>query len=251
MATGSAPIEANQPDRADPDPLLHSLGPRHELDGFVMNIELTLISIIQGVALSFLADAAKPIFTEGRWSGLPYLVSGVTLILVVWFRSVLHSFTIIRWPLELGHNVLYVVSTLFEALLLSQLTNPRAWYPLGVLTGLIYWFMYWYELRLYRVRREDSPHPRAAALLEVLEREHRLNLFVLAPAIVGGWAVTALMVRTWPVAFLDGGLHVLLGWVQAAVMIGYLAYAGRFYRGIAGEVLAARAPERNENERAI
>ncbi len=57
------------------------------------------------------------------------------------------------------------------------------------------------------------------------------------------------MVQTWPATFLDGGLHVLSGCVQAAGMIGYLTYAGRFDCGIAGEVPTARAPERNEREK--
>lgn len=240
MEEGSAPPETRA--SAATDSSRNHLGPRHELDGFVMNIELTLISIIQGVALSFLTDAAKPIVTEGRWSAVPYLVCGVTLILIVWFRSVLHAFTIIRWPLDLGHNVFYMVSTVFEALLFSQLANPRGWYPLGVVAGLTYWIMYAYEMKLYRARRADGPHPRAARLLDVLEREHKLNLRVLAPAIVGGWTLTALLVRGWPATFIEGGWHVLFGWTQAAGMVAYLAYVGRFYREIADDVLAARAP---------
>ena len=42
-----------------------------QLDGLVVNIELTLISIIQGVALSFLADHAREVLVGFQLSFWP------------------------------------------------------------------------------------------------------------------------------------------------------------------------------------
>lgn len=56
----------------------------------VANVELTLMSIVQGVALYFLTDSARASIAELRLSSLPYVVSGAALILVGRFY---HSIT--------------------------------------------------------------------------------------------------------------------------------------------------------------
>lgn len=217
-----------------------SLRPRHELDSAVANLELTIISIVQGVALYFLADSARPLFVELRFSALPYLASGLLIIFTVWTRSAIHSFTVIRWPLELGHNFCYIGVTLVEAALFSQCGSPRNWYPLSVLLGAVFWFMFVYERRMYRVRMGDSAGPVGAELLRILERDHRLSMVVLVPISLALWIASAALVWKYPGVFLDGGWHVALGAAQALGLLGYLAFVWRFYRGIADSILAAR-----------
>ncbi|MEY2440200.1 MAG: hypothetical protein QOI34_1585, partial [Verrucomicrobiota bacterium] len=93
----------------------------------IVEIELTLISIIQGVALTFLIESARDVVsTEGKvfW---PYVTAGLLLICVFWSRSVLHIITVIRWPLEFGHNFLYLACALIEAVLFTRLRNPVGW----------------------------------------------------------------------------------------------------------------------------
>ena len=53
-----------------------------QLDGLVVNIELTLISIIQGVALSFLADNSREILVGLQLAFWPYAVTGLLVILL-------------------------------------------------------------------------------------------------------------------------------------------------------------------------
>ena len=79
---------------------------RNELDAMVVNVELTLSSIVQGVALSFLADSARTVLTAGMASAWPYVITGLLIILLFWSRSLIHTLTLIRWPLEFGHNCL-------------------------------------------------------------------------------------------------------------------------------------------------
>ncbi len=77
---------------------------RRELDSVVVNIELTLVSIIQGVALFFLTDNARALMSMRHWDALLYVAAGLCVIFVFWSRSVIHTLTLIRWPLEFGHN---------------------------------------------------------------------------------------------------------------------------------------------------
>lgn len=234
----------------DPKPVGERLAlrPRHELDAMVANIELTLISIVQGVALYFLTDSARPIFVQGHVAAIPNLLSGVLIILLVWTRTVLHAFTVIRWPLELGHNFCYVLLTLFEALLFTQLDAPAHWYALSALFALVVLLMTAYELRMYAVRRGDSAGPAGVVLLDILERDHLVSLRVISPALLLAWGGAALAVWRFPGVFLEGGWHVALGVAQALGLLAYLGFVWRFFRGLAGHILAARR-EWDEEER--
>lgn len=62
-----------------------------ELDSLVVTVELTLISIIQGVAPAVLAGSSlQPVLTL-RWETWPYVVNGMLIILLFWSRAVIHT----------------------------------------------------------------------------------------------------------------------------------------------------------------
>lgn len=215
--------------------------PAHELDGVVANIELTVISIVQGMALSFLIEGARALFIDGHLSAIPYIVSGLLIACSMWARAVLHAFTVIRWPLELGHNFIYFVSAMLEAALFSQAGHPERWYPLGLVLVAVFWAMFFYERRMYRIRRADSAGPEGSALLDLLEREHESNITRLMPALlVVGIAFTAL-IRYAPETFLGRGWHVALATLQALGLFGYLRHVITFYASVTDRIVAARA----------
>ena len=99
---------------------------RSELDAMIADIELTLVSIIQGVALTVLIEASREPIAKLDWKMWPYVLSGLIIILVFWSRVVLHILTVIRWPLEFGHNFLYIACALVEAFSLHNLAILRA-----------------------------------------------------------------------------------------------------------------------------
>src|SRR5690348_16048394 len=106
---------------------------RRELDANIVHIELTLASIIQGVALYFLTDNARIPLSLNNWPSLLYLSAGLCIICIFWSRSIIHTLTLIKWPLEFGHNFLYIACALGEALLFTRLERPLAWFRLSKL----------------------------------------------------------------------------------------------------------------------
>ena len=99
---------------------------RRELDSVVINIELTLVSIIQGVALFFLTDKTRALLSVQHVGALIYAGAGLCVIFVFWSRFFIHTLTLIRWPLEFGHNFFYIACALGEAILFSRLDSPPA-----------------------------------------------------------------------------------------------------------------------------
>lgn len=231
MSTSSPPTD---PERPPPRQA-------NELDGVVANIELTVISIVQGMALSFLVEGGRALFVEGRLSAVPYIVSGLLVAFSMWGRAVLHAFTVIRWPLELGHNFIYFVAALCEAALFSQAGHPARWYPIGLVMVLLFWAMFVYERRMYALRRGDNAGPEGAALLDVLEAEHERNIRRLMPALLVVWAGFTALVTALPEVFLARGWHVALAALQTAGLFGYLRHVIRFYASVTRRIAAARA----------
>ncbi len=206
-----------------------------------MGFELTVISIVQGMALSFLVEGARSVFVEGRLAPTPYVLAGFLLACSLWARAVLHAFTVIRWPLDLGHNFLYFVAALLEAALFSQAGRPERWYPIGTVMLLAFWGTFVRERRIYQARRRDLAGPVGAALVDALEQEHELNIRLWMPALVVVWGAMTALLFAKPDVFLTGGWHVAFGALQALGLGGYLAYMVRFYRRVIDRVVEARS----------
>jgi hypothetical protein len=221
---------------------------RSELDGMVVEIELTLISIIQGVALTFLIERAREVASLHQAVFWPYVVAGLLVIFVFWSRSVLHIITVIRWPLEFGHNFLYITCALIEAVMFTNLTNPAVWFGLGALFGAIGWILFTYDLKLIRAREIDSAGPASDQLIRIVKRDQLMNITVLVPGILVCNALCFFFIRQWPGLFLTRHFHALLAAAQVVGFFGYLWYVIQHFRAVAPLVARARAEWRSTSE---
>jgi hypothetical protein len=225
---------------------------RSELDSMIVEIELTLVSIIQGVALTVLIENAHSIVSEWRLFFWPYLIAGLLVIFVFWSRAVLHIITVIRWPLEFGHNFLYIACALVEAILFAQLGKPAAWFGFGAAFIAIGWTLFVYDLRLIQARMRDSAGPVSNRLSARVLRDQWLNIALLLPAIFLLNLVFALVIRKWPEFFVARHGHIWLITAQLIAFVVYLIYVVRFYVDLAPLISEARAEWRgasSENDR--
>ena len=213
---------------------------RSELDSMVVEIELTLVSIIQGVALTVLIENAHAVIAERQLFFWLYVVAGLFVIFVFWSRAVLHIITVIRWPLEFGHNFLYIACALVEAILFAQLGKPVSWFGFGAAFIAIGWTLFVYDLRLIYARIRDSAGEASNRLSARVLRDQWLNIAVLLPAVFLLNFSSAVLIRTWPEVFLMRNAHVWLIAVQVLGFAGYLIYVVRFYVSLAPLIVEAR-----------
>jgi hypothetical protein len=223
-----------------------TLATQAELDDLVITIELTLISIIQAVALTFLADRARDVLVNLQLAFWPYIVTGLLIILLFWSRSLIHTLTVIRWPLELGHNFMYIACTLVEAVNFTQLTNPLHWYALNALFGIMIWALFALDLRMIRRRIIDSAGPIGSKLYAIVEQEQFLNIRLFMPATVVFNLLAMIALWLWPVFLVEQSGHVIIGLVQLAVALGYLLYVMRFFTRIVPLIVTTRQEWRDE-----
>ena len=213
---------------------------RSELDSMVVEIELTLVSIIQGVALTVLIENAHAVIAEGQLVFWLYVVAGLFIIFVFWSRAVLHILTVIRWPLEFGHNFLYIACALVEAILFAQIGKPASWFGFGGAFIAIGWTLFVYDLRLIYARMRDSAGEASNRLSARVLRDQWLNIGLLLPAIFLLNLVSAILIRAWPDLFLARNAHLWLIAAQVVGFAGYLVYVVRFYVILAPLIAQAR-----------
>jgi len=223
---------------------------RRELDSVVINIELTLVSIIQGVALFFLTDNARAILPKEHVSAFLYVAAGLCVIFIFWSRSVIHTLTLIRWPLEFGHNFFYIACALGEAILFTRLNDPLAWFQLSAAYAGIVWLLFIYDMRLIHARIVESSDDSEHALYARARSDQLLNIRLLAPALIVLNLVTAFAIWRWPDLFIARARHVWLIGAQLVSFIGYLFYTTRYFSAIAPLLLRNRAdrPSRVSNQ---
>jgi hypothetical protein len=214
---------------------------RSELDSMIVEIELTLVSIIQGVALTILIENAREVVAQSEFVFWPYILAGLFIIFVFWSRAVLHIITVIRWPLEFGHNFLYIACALVEALTFAQLARPLNWFMFGAAFILVGWALFVYDLRLIRARVRDSAGPASDHLCELVRRDQWLNIATLLPGVLLLNIACAWAIHARPQFFIEQKAHLWLVATQLAGFCGYLLYVVRFYLKLAPFIVEARA----------
>ena len=206
----------------------------------VINIELTLTSIIQGVALYFLAENAHHTLSIQQIASWPYVVSGLLIIFVFWSRSILHTLTLIRWPLEFVHNFFYIAFALGEALLFTRIGNPRAWFALSTLFAAGVWALFVFDLRMITARLSHRSDEAVLRLCEAVRRDQWLNISWLVPGLFLLNAACFICIKMRPDIFIEGKAHVYLIVAQAVVLLIYLAYVVRLFGRLAPLIRATR-----------
>lgn len=215
-------------------------GGRRDLDSVVVNIELTLVSIIQGVALYFLTDNARSLLSVQHASTFPYIAAGLCVIFIFWSRSVIHALTLIRWPLEFGHNFFYFACALGEAVLFSRFDRPLTWFQISAAYAGVVWLLFIYDMRLIHARSAESRDDSERALYARARSDQLLNIRVLVPLLFFLNLVCAFAIWIWPNLFIARACHIWLISAQLVSFIGYLIYTGRYFAAIAPLLLRSR-----------
>jgi len=204
--------------------------PHKELDSLTLSSELTLISIIQGVALYFLVENARSPLVELQFRIWPYIFTSLVMLILFFSRTMIHALTVIRWPVEFGHNFLYIAATLLEAVAFTQIGKPASWFFCNAGLSLMVWLLFLCDLKL--VRGSSNATPAGLELEERVHREQMQNIRMLMPMTLAFNALAGLAILHWPDIFVGKGGDIYLVLSQLIAASIYLAHSLRFYRNI-------------------
>jgi hypothetical protein len=172
---------------------------RGQLDQLVLDVELVLISVVQGVALSTHAIEGGPRVAAPDLLTLVFLATGLLFVLSFWSVAIIHAISFVAWPMDLGHYLFYFTLALLECLTFAQMDHPVAWFGWSLTCFVATSLLYVYDYRLILARRsvfEETPELKA--LHAHMLRQQRLEMTRLMPAGLGFNLLAVLVVRNNP-----------------------------------------------------
>ena len=182
--------------------------PNAELESLATSVELTLASVLQGIALAILVPKIVELITNGELAKLPYIPASLLLIFMVWVMFIGQAISFITWPFDPLHNLLYFLIVSSEAVLLFFLDKPGPWFLALVGLGLLLGFSCWYNQGLLRRNASRYVSADARTLYAHIMDEQRVGLqFMVGYCLVGLAGFAALQLRP------DLGMAQELGWV--------------------------------------
>jgi len=154
---------------------------------------------------------------------------------------VVHTVTLLRWPLQFTHNFLYIACTLFEAISFTELGDPVRWYAFQSAFAFIVWILFLADLALIQQRIREARGTEAAPLYDLILRDQFLNIRWLVPAFLCFFLAGVILTSTWPDFFLRERGHIVIAAFQFIALAGYLVYLLRLFAGIAPLIPIAQA----------
>jgi hypothetical protein len=205
---------------------------RAQLNALVVNVELTLVSIIQGVALYFLADSTRQLILTQSLEHYLYALNGLLIIFLFWSRAVIHTFTVIRWPLEFSHNFLYITCALFEALAFAHLGQPVLWNTLQAIFAVLVWLLFAIDLRLVKARQREFAGSVFEPLFAAVRKDQMLNIAGLIPVFIGFHLLVGGLLWHRQATGASLAIHQYCAGLQTLALSGYLIYLVRYFSRI-------------------
>lgn len=193
---------------------------KDRLDQMTLDIEFLLISVVQAVALGFLASEAGSLVQDLKYEYWIYVVSAFLFILVFWSGAIIHSISFVKWPLDLYHNFLYFLAGLVEVMAFSQMDHPLRWFIFVLGFFIVSGAVYIVDFNLIRRHQSDfEESTKKKILYRHIVTRHIFELKYLVPGGIVFSLVAIFLIYMFPQTFIINKLHVLLGILQ--VMFGF------------------------------
>ncbi len=191
------------------------------LSALVITVEFTLISVMVGVILSVLVTAAAPILRDLQYEYWLYLVSGLVLVLFLWTEVVTHSLAFIGWPMEFGHNLLYILFAAALAIQMNFLADPVGWFALSTVSSGMATITVLYDRHVI-ARRQVGAHGAAAEMFQLAMTRQR-GLIRTAPITLFNALLTVALVLVFNDFFMGRHFHLILIVAQIIAILILLA----------------------------
>ncbi len=144
------------------------------LSALVIAIEFTLISVIVGVILFPLMDNATELLRDLHVEYWLYILGGLMFILLLWTQVISHSLSFVGWPIDIGHNLLYIVFALVLGIQMHFLSDPRGWFALSFASTLVAGLVVYYDAKVIHERMAGAAGASLDLFSAALERQRRL-----------------------------------------------------------------------------
>ena len=189
----------------------------HKLGDMVTIIEFTLISVIAGLMLFPLIEYATPLIRELRFEFWVYMLTQLAIVMFFWTAMIAHALTFIGWPIDIVHNLIYLLVFPVVGIEMHFMSEPRTFYSMLVVISLVGVILLTYDLTLIRLRRTRARGAEAELFAAVYKRQVGL-VYVILGALVNTILMAGL-VSIFPDLFVKRHGHVVLGVLLLAYIL--------------------------------
>ncbi len=190
---------------------------QRNLSALVITIEFTLISVMIAVILTPLTERAAHLLANLEFEYWLYIVSGLIFVLYIWTEVVSHSLSFVGWPIEFGHNLLYIVFAMVLAVQMNFLADPRGWFAMTCLNTFVAAVIVLYDRRVIEKKQVDA-QPREARLYAVALERQRGLVRILPLTLLNAIIPLALLVAL-PSIFVEQPGHLILVAIQILALL--------------------------------
>ncbi len=198
---------------------------KQKMNDLVVTIELTLMSVIQGVALFFLADNVRASILSFDYQHWIYIPVAFMFLIIFWAQVLVHIMSFISWPIELIHNFLYFLVVITEVIMFSNIGNPLNWFGANILFFIVVGILYAVDFSLMKKKGNDfqDSQERKQFYADIMH-DQRLGMYTFVPTGIIFAALSLFAIKMYPMTFIDGNWHIALGAVQAIVGLCAVSY---------------------------
>ncbi len=111
-----------------------------------------------------------------------------------------------------------------EVLMFVSITNPVNWFATNALFFFVAGILYYVDRWLLLQKKSEFDAAEHKAFYEMLLKDQNFSLFAIVPVGLIFSLVAWYLTLYYPAMFLDGGRHLILASVQAAIFLGTLFY---------------------------
>jgi hypothetical protein len=181
----------------------------YKLSDMVTTIEFTMVSVVAGLMLIPLIDYATPLVHDLRVEYWVYILTQLAIIMFFWTAMIAHALTFIGWPIDVVHNLLYLIFFPVVGIANHFMGDPRAFYPMLNVIAFLGVLLTSYDLSMIRRKRKGA----RGAAAELYQAAHSRQVTVVLLTL-SGLFLTLLMsglVAAFPIFFVEKHMHLVLG----------------------------------------
>lgn len=199
-----------------------------KLDELAVNIEIVLISLIQGVALVVLGEQSFRALDEPDWYRyIAFVLSGLVILLLFWGQSVMHALSFIRWPIRLEHMLLYFAAGFLQILAYAHITDLDGWFFYWTLFSVAAVALYFVDLSIVRDSFKNFAKLKGGEkFIDMIEDRHLYEMRYILPAAIGLNLILLGLVWLFPKVFQNWMVYETTGALQLAFSL-YALYEVR------------------------
>lgn len=181
----------------------------HKLRDMVTTIEFTMISVIAGLMLFPWMESAAPLIRNLQFEYWVYATGMLVTVMFYWVALIDHALTFVGWPIDIIHNLFYLLVFPAVGVLIHFMADPVAFYPMFVVADLCALLLTSYDLLVIRTRLRAAKGAEAELFAAAYSRQSTLVRYVVAALVFAG--LSTVLINAFPDFFIRQHVHIVIG----------------------------------------